>query len=368
MITHGEIDKLRSIRAPGETVLSLYVDVPLDPAGLREVRARAGDLIKAAADGMPDRPAEDEQSARDLVTASARQSLGHTLAVFACADLGLLELVTLPAHTAERAVWAVRPHVRPLLAALQRHPDHRIVIITRTEVWLLAVADDRITTVARAGDDELPSAGLGGWHGLESYHAERRLTELDRHHYHEAAAILTDTWRHRGSQPLVIGGHAGSIAHLLAQLPREVRDDYAGFFAAEPDGLTPVRARQLAVPVIARWAEQREHETVDEVTGTMADVPAAIGLSASLAAVNAEAVDLLLIPDAGMMPGYLCERCGVLSVTGEECCDWGAASRPVPDLLEEMALRTLAGGGDVISARELRIDTTSARLCPQALG
>ena len=64
---------------------------------------------------------------------------------------------------------------------------------------------------------------------------------------------------------------------------------------------------------------------------------------------NADAADLLLIPDHGMVPGYLCERCGVLSVTGEECCDWGAASRAVPDLLEEMALRTLYDGGEVVS-------------------
>ena len=44
------------------------------------------------------------------------------MAVFACADVGLLEVVGLPEAretSPERAVLGIRPHVRPLLAALQ---------------------------------------------------------------------------------------------------------------------------------------------------------------------------------------------------------------------------------------------------------
>jgi hypothetical protein len=44
------------------------------------------------------------------------------VAVFACADVGLLEVVGLPEApetSPERAVLGIRPHVRPLLAALQ---------------------------------------------------------------------------------------------------------------------------------------------------------------------------------------------------------------------------------------------------------
>ena len=64
---------------------------------------------------------------------------------------------------------------------------------------------------------------------------------------------------------------------------------------------------------------------------------------------NAGAAELLLVPDEGMIPGFECGRCGALSVTGVDCPDWGTAARAVPDLLEEMAGRTLDDGGQVIS-------------------
>ncbi len=354
MITSTEIDKLRSIRAPEETVLSLYVGVPLNPAGLRELPAQASDLIKEAASSGPGLiSAHDERVACETVAAQARQHLGHTLGVFVCGELGLHEVVPLPGGLAERAVLAVRPHVRPLLAAVQRYPDHRIVIIDRRHVWLLAVTGDRIETVRWAADTGVRSRGFGGWYGLETYAVSQRVAELDRHHYRDAAAILDLAVRDSGPQPLVIGGHAGSIQHLVASLSGTVRNGYAGCFAADPHALTPARARDLAAPVVARRIEERERELVEQTVTSPPGPRTAIGINACLAAVNADEAGLLLIPDQGMVPGFHCERCEVLSLSSDECCDWGAASRAVPDLLEEMALRTLHAGGEVVSIREL---------------
>ena len=46
------------------------------------------------------------------------------MAVFACADVGLLEAFPLPGQLRERAVLGVRPHIRPLLVALQSPEQH----------------------------------------------------------------------------------------------------------------------------------------------------------------------------------------------------------------------------------------------------
>jgi len=287
------------------------------------------------------------------VSAQARHNLGHTLGVFVCGELGLREVVALPGGLAERAVLAVRPHVRPLLAAMQHYPDHRIVIIDRRHVWLLAVTGARIETLGRVADAGVSSRRFGGWYGLETYAVSRRVAELDRHHYRDAAAILDMAVRDSGQRPLVIGGHADSISHLLASLSRTARDGYAGCFAADPHALTPARARDLAAAVVARHIEQRERQLVEQTVTPTCGARTAIGIHACLAAVNADEAGLLLIPDQGMTPGYYCERCEVLSLSSDECCDWGAASRAVPDLLEEMALRTLNAGGEVVSTAEL---------------
>jgi hypothetical protein len=54
MVSYADVDKLRSMRAPGPAVLSVYLPVPLDPAGVRGLAARAGDLMAEASATHPD--------------------------------------------------------------------------------------------------------------------------------------------------------------------------------------------------------------------------------------------------------------------------------------------------------------------------
>jgi peptide chain release factor subunit 1 len=131
MITHAEVEKLRSMRAAEPAVLSLYLPVPLDPAGIRGLAAGAGELMADVRASGPDgvSTAGVRDADRDAVLAAlaahGRDWLGHTVAFFASGEIGLFELLPLPCVLPERVVLATRPHVRPLLAALQWCPDYR---------------------------------------------------------------------------------------------------------------------------------------------------------------------------------------------------------------------------------------------------
>ncbi len=354
MITYGEVEKLRSSRAADQSVLSLYVHVPPDGAGLSQLPVRAAGLIEAATKLTPDTlHREDELLARRALGQHARQWPGRTLGVFVSERLGLLDVVSLPGRFAEHAVIAARPHLRPVLAALERYPDHRIVVVDHRHAWMFTVVGDRIEVVARIPAEAAPIAAFEGWY-LEPFHSRQRVTELAPLRYEDAAAVLDRQARHGSSQPLLIGGHAESVARLLALLPRAVLTEYAGTFAADPRTLTLARARELAAPAMSHWAERRERQLVQAVTGRRPGMPTAIGLGECLTAVNAGTAGLLLIADEPIVPGFHCERCDVLSVSSDGCCDWGAASWPVPDLLEEMVWRTLHAGRQVVSARTLQ--------------
>jgi hypothetical protein len=356
MISHAEVEKLRGLHAPGPGVLSLYLPVPLDPASLRTLATRADELIAAAPAVGPDPMSAalvseaDRGAVLDAVAAHGRDWLGHTVAIFACGDLGLFEALLLPCSLPDRSVLATRPHVRPLLAALQRCPDYRVVVADRRHAWVLSVSGDRVHTVARPATEVPRSPGFGGWYGLKAHHVQQRVMQLARHHYRDIAAILeqADAGDH---EPLVIGGHQDAIGYLLRLLPPTLREDFAGSFTGDPLTLTPARVRELAAPVIERWTERRERHLAEEVIGAAPSRLAAVGLPACLAAVNAGAAALLLVPDEGMIPGFECGRCGALSTSGDDCPDWGTAARVVPDLLEEMASRTLDDGGQVVAVR-----------------
>jgi peptide chain release factor subunit 1 len=350
MIGPADVEKLRAIRATQPAVLSLYLPVPLDPAELRELPARADDLIaSAAASAGAQLPGTDRDALEHLIAARGREWLGHTVAIFTCGELGLLEALPMPGQVGARAVLATSPHIRPILAALQRSPAYLAAVIDRQHGWLLSITGDDVETIEALAAPGVRSARFGGWYGLESYRVQQRVTQLARHHYRDVVTILAQEARTGGDRPLVIGGQPDGVAQLLSLLPEHLRAQYAGSFTADPHTLTAARVRELAGPVLASWVSRHEQQF-------MADLPqrtdAVTGIPACLAAVNSGAAGLLLIPDDRLVPGFVCGRCDAISLTGDDCPDWGVAARPIPDVLEEMAARVLDHQGRVVTVHE----------------
>jgi hypothetical protein len=355
MISAAEVEKLRGLWCPAASVLSVYLPVPLDPAALRGLPALAADLIDevVTASGQADADplnSGDRDAVLRVVEAGGRDWLGHTAAIFACGQLGLLEAAALPCQVPGRAVLAVRPHILPLLAALQRYPSYLIAVVDRRRSWLFSVTGDQVETITQQEDPVVPSRGFGGWYGLEAHRIQQRIIQFAGHHYRNVA-VAVERQALDDSHPLVVGGHKDGIAQLLHLLSPRAMAAFAGSFGADPATLTPARARELAGPVIGRWTAQREQRVAAQVLDAVPAGQAVTGLPACLAAVNASAADLLLIPDDGLIPGFTCDRCGALTTSGSDCPDWGAAARPVPDLLDEMAARVLDDAGQVVAVR-----------------
>ncbi len=366
MISHAEVEKLLEIEAAKPSVLSLYLTVPKDPDARRGLAARAGELFTLAArDGNGAgaiRVSEhDRRLVRGLLERHAGDWLGHTVAIFTCAQPRLAEAIALPCQQPDRAVVATRPHVRPLLVAIQRCPAYLAAVIDQHHAWLLRVTGDRIDTVGRselvipAADSarsQVRSPGFGGWYGLESHRVHERIIQLTRHHFRDTAAVIEQSIRADGWQALVVGGHEQTIPQFIAALPAALRSRVAGTFTADPHTLTAARVRTLAGPVIASWVDGREQRLV---SGLWQEPPGrllAMGLQACLTAVNQHAAALLVVPVGGLVPGFRCTRCGALSSNGDGCPDGPAAARAVPDLIEEMAVRTLDDGGEVEAVRD----------------
>jgi hypothetical protein len=355
MITVAEAGRLGAVHTVQPGVLSLYLTVPLDPAGLRVLAARADELITAAESAVGGRAhaaAEDRTSIREKLEVSGRDWLGRTVAMFACADAGLFEVFPLPCRLTDRAVLGIRPHIRPLLAAAQRCPGYRIAVVEGGHAWLFHVAGEQTGTVTALAAATVPSPRLGGWDEAESCRAQQRAVRLAGHHYRETAATLDKVTADGEPEPLVIGGRDEDTRELFASLPRVLRERFAGSFAADARTLTAARVRELAAPLVAHWAEQRAERLAGEVMVTPPGGLAAIGLRACLAAVNACAVQTLIVTDDGLVPGYECGRCGDLSVDVCSCPDWGTAALAVPDVIEEMVARTLEDGGEVCTVHD----------------
>jgi peptide chain release factor subunit 1 len=317
MITREEVEKLGALHVVEPAMLSLYLTVPR-PADLA---ARAGELIAAAEAACGQPMAEQDRTwVLERLPPCARDGPRRTVAVFAYADTGLLEVVPLPCPLPERGVLGVRPHIRPLLLARQRCPAYHVAVLDQRRTWLFWVDGDEVESVW------MPTA----------------------RHDHDTAAQLTELMRRAEPGPLVLGGDEDSSRRLLAAVPPMVREAIAGRFTADPRTLTAARVRDLASPVIARQSELRARSTAAAILAMPPGGRSAVGLPACLAAVSAGLVPTLVVPLDGLVAGYECGRCGALSLDADDCCpDWGTAALPVPDVIEEMVSRVLKDGGEV---------------------
>jgi len=358
MFAHAEVEKLLGVRSPDSTVLSLYMSVPPNPPALRGLPARADDLLSAARSaaavdrGVAQARDEDRCLARRMLEIHAREWIGHTVAIFACAEPRLAEAFVLPGTFEDRAVFATRPHVRPLLLARQRFPDYCAVVVDRQHAWVFRMTGERIDRLTRPAAPDPRGTNFGGWYGLEARRVNMRMTELARHHYRDTASALGLNMRAGDPLPLVIGGHPHDIPQFRDELTAEMREQVIGEFAVDAHTMTPRRVRELAGQIVGRWVSARERRLVTEVLHEPPGGLAAIGLQPSLDAVNQRAVTLLVVPENGMIAGFACQRCGFLGSTGNDCPDWGAASVAVPDLVEEMAVAALQNGAQVTAAAD----------------
>jgi hypothetical protein len=337
-------------------VLSLYLSVPLDVAELRGLPRVGESLVQAAGDG---RLADaDRRSVREAIEVHGRDWFGRTVAIFACADRGLREALPLSSavpgyELPERAVVASRPHIMPLVAALQWYPAFRVAIVDKRHAWVFSIPEasaggENETTAPDA--QEVAKNDFGGWYGLDSYGVQHRAIELARHHYREMAAMLEEMIRAAGPQPLVIGGHEDGIPEILGCLSQDARESYAGSFAADPHALTPARARELAASVVAAWANRLARRAAAEIGQRPRDGLGAVGVPGCVAAVNAFAVDQLIAPVDTLVPGFSCGSCGQLG-RGYRCLRCDTPADGIPDLVNEMACRVLKDGGQVLGTR-----------------
>ncbi len=354
MTTVAQAVALRDRRATRTAVISLYLNIPLDLAEHRGLATRARELVKAAGG---DRSPADIEAVAAAVTAGAKDWLGHTMAIFASGELGLLEVISLPGHgpdlaTQDRAVVSDKPYIRPLLAAEQRNPPYQVAVIDTRHAWLLGVADDEIDTLAERTDRSVPSPKFAGWYGLEGYRMEQRIMELSKKHYRDTISVLAELT----SPPLVLGGQEMQVSHFAQMLPPPVKDRVAGSFRVDLQTATPARVRELSAPVIADWADANEAKLVNDVLTEPPGIAVTTNLDQCVTAVRSRAVAQLVLADDQAIPGLVCTDCGAITIgaapAGCGCPDPASAGRQVPDVLDELASQALDGGSVVTAVRD----------------
>jgi len=355
MIDAAGVTRLLGIRARDRGIVSVYLTVPLDPAQRRGMPAHLDDVLAQGSRSGGDaqawvRARKSEMPAiRREVTAHAHEWRGRSVAIFGYARLRLLEAIPLRGQVRERAVISGRPYVRPLLAELQRCPSYVVAVVDRRHGWLYRVSGEGIEAAGHVESPTVASRRFGGWHGLGAYRNDQRARRLARQHYGATAAALAQAMD--GCGPIVVGGHEAETSEFLTAISPALRRRVAGTFVVDPRAMTAARVRQLADDVVAEWADGQERRLATALAEQAPGGMTAIGLDACVAAANQHAIQLLMVPDDDVRPGFTCENCGMLAVAGGACPACGELTVPVDDVIEELAVKVTKDGGSVQQVR-----------------
>jgi hypothetical protein len=348
--SHDWLDRLRALRDPAGTLLSVIVTVPPDPTALRTFPAQLDRVLATArlpgvSNGTGQRARAAMGHIRQAGAGRARDWFGRTIALVASAE-GLLEEVRLPCPVPDRAVFGRRPYLRLPLQAAQRCRPHLVVVLDRRSSWLFEISAETVQQVRQIDDEGARAHAYGGWYGLDEYRARHHADELVKRHY---AATVAAVGRRAPADrvPLVLGGHRDGVAEFLASLPPAMRSRVAGTFVIDPHTMTPDQVRTRAAAVLAEREVERQQQLALGLAEWEATGLAVQGVAASADAVGSSLAELLVVRGEAMVAGWACTRCSGLAATSGECRRCSAPSRPVVDLVDEMVATTLDQGGKV---------------------
>ena len=223
----------------------------------------------------------------------------------------------------------------------------------RERTWLYEPHMGQLQEALAAGERGLRKHDFAGWHGLEEWGVRNRVEGLSRRHYRHTAEAAEELLKATGAELLVVGGHEETIAQFMPFLSHHLQSRVAGTFVIDPHTMTPSRVRERAEHVVASFEHDEETKLASQVLERVAAHGlAAAGLEGCLAAVNAVAVQLLLVDDDNEAPGRICRRCGWLGLVGDRCPVCDEPTRQTPDVIDEMVASVIDGGGQVEHVHE----------------
>ena len=145
---------------------------------------------------------------------------------------------------------------------------------------------------------------------------------------------------------VAIGGHEETIEEIARSLHPYLSRLPKATFIANPNGM---RIATLSAGMVAHDIEISRHRQ-EALAGRICDTAwgggnGVLGLSATLEAANAQAIDTLAVAGPFTRTGAMCGQCAHLTRNGDSCPVCGAAMFTVDDVVAALMDATVVAGG-----------------------
>jgi peptide chain release factor subunit 1 len=373
------LNDLINISADARPIVSLYVDVPVDPKDHQGMRSRVNSLLDQLDPLTEDESLDREArlSIRDDIVrlrqaVQAEHWKPHGIGVFASSARNLFEEVELPSQPHDRVLVDVTPWVRPIAAALDREYRACVVTLDRGRAAFWEYQNDDLQQIDEVNDPVLRDADYtGGRYGGQENATHHRVQEMAKQHFRHVADRLEQLFfpelEHEvqyetvveGKRApvgrydvLVVGEHAEQANGFVDELSDRLRQKLAGTFT-DPSVDDRGALKTQADDVLHRWEGDRERRLVDHILEIEPIGGWGVtGLHKCLWAATSKAIETLLLREADEAEGVVCDACGWLGETGNLCPVSGDRLRHAPDIVDQLVQSVLRDGGEVRTLEE----------------
>ena len=368
-ISDDLLRELAGVRLEHGRVLSLYLD--LDPAEFATADARATavtSLIDGAAreiESLEDLDHDERQGLREDVE-RAREFFeavvppdedsadgARGVALFCSSPTGLFRPLRLK-HPVESGVRiAERPWLQPLAEAPPA--NWCVLLINRRLARVFLGGPEALRELGTLEDDVHGQHQQGGW---SQARYERSVEKDVKEHFGHVAEVLRREVAPRPFRHLLIGGPEEIRGDVEDALHPDLRGRLAGHFRVDVENCTADDVLQAAAPAMEECERRRIDEHVDRLRQGSAHGTGATGLDEVLAALNARAVETLIVQRGYRAAGQECPRCGFLASAEApgQCPVDGTALERRDDILEPAFALAVAQSAEVLALREDRHD------------
>jgi len=350
-----QVDQIRQFTNSTLPVLSVYLNRVGTPGDRQSTGARLTELLRPVREVVESGGLSHEAMMSLRSDVKAVQSLADridadpaSVAIFTCHGSDWFHYVPL-----NRSVWDVarignRAYLRPLRVAEMEFRSAAVIFEPRRSV-LFIKNGDVFREYGEVVEESVRKSNYGGFAGYEERGVRSHADAVVQRHFKETADLVFRLFQDEGFDFLFLGGHQESIDEGTKLLHPYVKARLAGSFVIDTHTMTPALVKDQLVDLEKTAIEAQEADRVQELLDTAgAGGPAVLGIADVLAAVNARAIDRLIVSGSFTKEGRVCESCGWLSRNGTSCPVCGSATRPTDDLVDEIIEATIGESGEVL--------------------
>jgi len=335
-ITQARLRALAAVHPEQGRVLSVFLN--LDPTEFATPAARSSavtSVLTAAThkvesnDGLTheERMAlyDDVERVRDVLLSDVASNGTRAVAVYACSEADLLEIVRLRRPVENKVVVDRTAFVEPLV--LHGVDEQWLVVITNRRAARLFVGPgDALEETDRIVDEVHSQHEKGGWSQANYQRSvEKEVTD----HLGHTAELAFSVYKKRGLDRVLIGAPDELLTEFKGKLHPYLRERIVGRIAVDVENASLDDVCAAAKPLILEHVRRCEREALDRlVQGVGAGGRGAAGIEEVLDALNQARVETLLIAENFRAAGRIDHDAGLLLP------ERAAQGEPVDDIVE----------------------------------